>query len=60
MKREIKDAFKSGSAQKNIAIPLDWQYNNIPDKWEIDKEIIKFDFVMDYYPDLLFGITQKT
>ena len=34
----MKEMYKIASEQKNIAIPLDWQYNATPAKWSIDGE----------------------
>ena len=59
MKRDLKEAFLINAVQDNSVEPLDWLYNNIPQKWLIDGEIYEFDFVMDSYPALLANRTQE-
>ena len=58
MKADLKEAFAINSVQENEAEPLDWLYNNEPQKWIIDGEMREFDFVMDDYPTLLTGKVQ--
>lgn len=58
MKEDIKEAFVVNAIQQNQAEPLDWLYNNSPQKWKFDNEIKEFDFVMDEYPALLSGRIQ--
>jgi len=60
MKRDLKEAFKINSIQENETEPLDWTYNNSPQRWMIDGEQKEFDFVMDSYPALLSGRTQES
>ena len=55
----MKGAFAINSLQKDEAEPLDWLYNNEPQRWKIDGEIREFDFVMDDYPTLLAGKIQN-
>jgi alpha-galactosidase len=50
---DLKKAFKINSVQENTAEPLDWMYNNQPQKWLIDGEETEYDFVMDSPPRLL-------
>ena len=50
---DLEKAFKINSEQKNEAEPLDWMYNNEPQKWLIDGEEVEYDFVMDSPPRLL-------
>jgi alpha-galactosidase len=50
---DLKKAFKINSVQENTAEPLDWMYNNQPQKWLIDGEKAEYDFVMDSPPRLL-------
>ena len=38
----MKEMYKLASEQKNVAIPLDWQYNATPAKWSIDGEETSF------------------
>ena len=38
----MKKLYKFASRQKNVAIPLDWQYNATPAKWSIDGEETTF------------------
>ena len=53
MKQDLKEAFRCNSKQQDIAEPLDWQYNNQPQRWDINGEVTEYDFVMDSYPLLL-------
>ena len=53
MKTDLKEAFKINAIQQDTAVPLDWQYNNSPQKWLINGEECEYDFVMDSYPYLL-------
>lgn len=53
MKKDLIEAFKINSIQKDVAEPLDWQYNNQPQQWKINGEVVEYDFVMDDYPYLL-------
>ena len=38
----MQEMYKIASEQKNVAIPLDWQYNANPAKWSIDGEETSF------------------
>ena len=38
----MKEMYKIASEQKNVAVPLDWQYNATPAKWTIDGEEVSF------------------
>ena len=58
VKADIRAAYRVNSVQTDVAIPLDWQYNNIPDHWLINGEEVRYDFVMDDYPALLYSHTQ--
>lgn len=58
MKKDLKEAFAINAIQENEAEPLDWLYNNSPQKWMIDGKEQEFDFVMDDYPTLLSGTIQ--
>ena len=58
MKQDLKKAFVINSVQKDVAEPLDWQYNNSPEHWNINGEEVEYDFVMDSYPILLDRKTQ--
>lgn len=55
MKADLKKAFHINSLQKDIAIPLDWQYNNSPDRWLINGEEIFYNWIQDCYPKLIYG-----
>ena len=59
MKRDLQEAFAINSIQQNEAEPLDWLYNNQPQRWMIDGKAYEFDFVMDDYPTLLSGRIQE-
>lgn len=59
MKRDLKEAFAINTIQENEAEPLDWLYNNEPQRWMIDGDVREFDFVMDNYPALLAGKIQN-
>ena len=50
--RDLKTAFAIASKQTDIAVPLDWTYNNSPQIWDINGKTIEYDFVMDNYPAL--------
>ena len=41
---ELKAAWKTNSIQKNVARPLDWMENESPAIWEIDGEIVKYNW----------------
>ena len=47
----MKEMYKIASEQKNIAIPLDWQYNANPKKWSIDGEEVSFKWLNVGGPD---------
>lgn len=53
MKKDLMEAFQRNSIQSDAAEPLDWQYNNSPQQWEINGEMTEYDFVLDSYPVLL-------
>ncbi len=53
MKQDLTEAFRINSVQKDVAEPLDWQYNNQPQQWDISGDLVEYDFVMDSYPLLL-------
>lgn len=55
MKSELKEAFRINSIQNDIAVPLDWQHNMIPDRWSINDQEVCFDWIEDYYPKLLYS-----
>ena len=50
---EVKKAFSISSVQKNKAIPQDWEYNTIPQKWIIDGELTEYDWFLQSYPTLM-------
>lgn len=50
---DLKKAFKINSVQEDVAEPLDWMYNNQPQKWLINGKEVEYDFVMDSPPRLL-------
>lgn len=47
---ELKKAFEINSRQEDVLEPLDWMYNNQPQKWCLNGEEINYDFVMEEYP----------
>ena len=51
--KDLKSAFEKNSIQSDTAEPLDWLYNNQPQKWLINGMQKNYDFVMDSYPELL-------
>lgn len=53
IKKDLKTAFLNSSRQTQTAVPLDWQYNKNPIKWNIDGEITEYDWIMKSYPPLL-------
>ncbi len=53
MKGNLKAALKINSIQADEAEPLDWMYNNTPQKWLINGEEVEYDFVMESYPTLM-------
>lgn len=53
MTDDLKMAFAENSVQTDSAEPMDWMYNNQPQKWKINGEEKEYDFVMDSYPELL-------
>ncbi len=50
---EMQEWFRLSSVQEDRAVPLDWEYNNVPHIWEINGVMQKFDWVIDSYPALL-------
>lgn len=56
---DLKEAFRINSVQWDVAEPLDWEYNNQPQQWRINGEIVEYDFVMDSYPDLITRNVQR-
>ena len=60
---DLKEAFKIASTGKDVAIPLDWEYNKNPSKWLINGELCEYDWIMDDYPVMLKnkvpGVTDK-
>lgn len=53
---EMRQAFALASVQEDVAVPLDWEYNNQPQTWLINGEVERFDFVQDSYPLLLDNV----
>lgn len=49
----LMEMLARASKQEDVAIPLDWEYNNQPQKWLINGEVTEFDFVQDSYPLLI-------
>ena len=47
---DLKKAFAINAKQEDTLEPLDWMYNNQPQKWRINGEEAYYDFVMDEYP----------
>ena len=58
IRKDLKKAFVINAKQKDVAEPLDWEYNNEPQQWNINGQIVTYDFVMDSYPQLLSKHTQ--
>ncbi|MGI6280399.1 MAG: alpha-galactosidase [Acutalibacteraceae bacterium] len=52
---ELKECYSYAAKQTDVAVPLDWEYNNQPCLWDINGEIFEFDWIMDEYPDILSG-----
>ena len=52
-KQDVKKAFRINSVQKDKIEPLDWEYNDLPSLWNINNEIIEFDWVDKNYPMLM-------
>ena len=53
IKKDLKEAFKINSVQKEVLEPLDWMHNNQPHKWLIDGKETEYDFIMDSLPKLI-------
>ena len=53
IKKDLKEAFKINSVQKEVLEPLDWMHNNQPHKWLIDGKETEYDFIMDSFPKLI-------
>lgn len=49
---DLEKAFEANSVQNDVAIPLDWMYNNTPQSWLINGENVEYDFILDTYPTL--------
>lgn len=52
-KKDVMRAFKINSVQNDDIEPLDWEYNVNPHLWNINGEIVEFDWIKDNYPELL-------
>ncbi len=50
---QVKEYFRLSSKQTDVAVPLDWEYNNIPHIWSINGETVKYNWSMGTYPVLL-------
>ena len=57
---EMRAAFALAEKQTDVAIPLDWEYNNQPQTWLINGEKVEFDFVQDSYPRLLDNVMNSS
>ena len=55
MKQDLREAFYINSIQEDVAEPLDWQYNDTPDRWMINGEAVEFDWIQDSYPGLIYS-----
>lgn len=58
IKDDLKKAYAINSIQKDVAEPLDWEYNKEPQQWLINGEEVYYDFIMDSYPILIGGNVQ--
>lgn len=47
--KEISEAYKRAAVQKNVAEPLDWVYNDLPQRWLIDGETRNYDWTGNIY-----------
>ena len=52
-KDELASYLKVNSIQSNVAYPLDWEENVFPEIWQIDNEVMNFDFD---YGDGIIGL----
>lgn len=52
-KEFLKEAFKNASIKRQNAIPLDWEYNINPSRWQIDGEEVRYDWYRDEFPRFL-------
>ena len=52
IEKDLKAAFEIASKQADTAVPLDWTYNNTPEKWSINGKTVEYDFIMNCYPSL--------
>ncbi len=52
-KNEMQKLFSISSLQEDQAIPLDWEYNNVPHIWNINGSMRQFDWILNSYPALL-------
>lgn len=58
--REMREAFRYAGAQTDSAVPLDWEYNNQPQRWLINGKEEKFDFVQTSYPRILDSVFNRS
>ncbi len=52
MEKDLKEAFRINSIQEDVAVPLDWMYNQSPQEWMINGEKKEYDFFMNEYPEI--------
>jgi len=52
IKLDLKEAFKINALQQNNVFPVDWKYNATPSIWNIDGNIMEYDFFAEdsFYP----------
>lgn len=53
MKVALKEAFARSSVQKDVAQPLDWEYNKTPMVWSINGETVEYDWFTEELPKCL-------
>ena len=53
-KKDVMRAFKINSVQNDDIEPLDWEYNVNPHLWNINGEIVEFDWIKDNYIQFQF------
>ena len=44
---DLRDAYARASAQRDALIPLDWMENNCPERWLLNGEEIRFEWIED-------------
>lgn len=59
VKTKLRESFLLASEQKNVAIPLDWEYNMLPTRWCIDEEEKRYNWMLNFVPPMIEGTSRN-